>query len=245
MTRIVLVILATVGALSVTGSPTNAPTNAATNAADNARADEPAAGATVTPYDRFGALEDAIVEEHNLARQNPKAYVQHLAILGRRFEGKMIHFPGEPSVITQEGVKAVTEAIQYLLDVNPLPPLTASKGISRAAEDHVLDQGPRGATGHDGSDGSKPWDRVARYGKWDVVVGENISYGPDQARRVVMGLIIDDGVPDRGHRHNIFSPEFRFIGVACGPHFTFRTMCTIDYAADFLGNSLRDEDRMR
>lgn len=130
------------------------------------------------------------------------------------------------------------EAIDYLRDVTPLPALIASEGMSRAAADHVGDQGPKGTTGHDGSDSSKPWNRVSRYGKWDVVVGENLSYGPDQARRVVMGLIIDDGVPDRDHRHNIFNDECRFIGVACGPHATFRTMCAVDYAAEFSQGSV-------
>lgn len=173
------------------------------------------------------------MEEHNRARQDPKAYAAHLEALRRQFDGKLIRFPGEPSVITQEGVEAVDEAIAYLRAASPLPALVASRGMSRAADDHVRDQGPKGTTGHDGSDGSKPWDRVGRYGKWDVVVGENLSYGPDRGRRVIMGLIIDDGVPDRGHRHNIFSAEFRFIGVACGPHTTFHTMCAVDYAAEF------------
>ena len=186
------------------------------------------------PSFRFaGAIEDAIVVEHNRARQDPKGYAVHLEALRRQFDGDLIRFPGEQSVRTREGVAAVDEAIDYLKKATPLPALTASEGMSRAAEDHVRDQGPKGTTGHDGSDGSRPWDRVARYGTWDVVVGENLAYGPDQARRVVMGLIIDDGVPDRGHRKNIFSEEFRFIGVACGPHRVFRTMCTVDYAAKF------------
>lgn len=206
--------------------------------------------------DDDGALEDAIVEEHNLARQEPKVYAAHLEALRRQFDGRLLRFSGEPSILTQEGVAAVDEAIDYLKKADPLPALISSDGMSKAAADHVRDQGPKGATGHEGSDGSKPWDRVGRYGTWDVVVGENLSYGPDRARRVVMGLIIDDGVPDRGHRTNIFSDEFRFIGVACGSHRTFRTMCTIDYAADFredpdspsfevadsvLGESERDE----
>ena len=192
-----------------------------------------AANAPERPRPSQLSIEDGIVDEHNRARQDPRGYAEHLVALRAQFRGNMLRFPGEPSVITREGVEAVDEAIEYLRKADPLPALVASEGMSRAAADHVGDQGPKGSTGHDGSDGSKPWDRLSRYGTWDVVVGENLAYGPDRARRVVMGLIIDDGVPDRGHRKNIFSTEFRFIGVACGPHRTYGTMCAVDYAAKF------------
>ncbi len=229
MTRIILVlILATLGVLSVIRPSAEEPTEPGSTegvVASSLAADASREGA--------GAMEDAIVEEHNRARQDPKGYAAHLEALRRQFDGRLLRFPGEPSILTREGVAAVDEAIDYLREADPLPALISSEGMSQAAEDHVRDQGPKGATGHDGSDGSKPWDRVGRYGTWDVVVGENLSYGRDRAGRVIMGLIIDDGVPDRGHRKNIFSDEFRFIGVACGPHRTCRTMCTIDYAADF------------
>jgi len=177
-------------------------------------------------------IEDASVDEHNRARQDPQAYALQIAALRRQLDGNYIRFPGEPSVITQEGVRAVDEAIEFLKNTTPLSALIAAEGLSRAASDHVDDHGQSGATGHDGSDGSKPWDRVSRYGRWDLVVGENLSYGPDKAARVVMGLIIDDGVPDRGHRDNIFSNEYQLIGVAGEPHKTFRTMCAVDYASE-------------
>ncbi len=209
-----------------------------TEAPEDQRRAREAAILTVNPEgQQQPAIEDAVVDEHNRARQDPRGYAAHLVALRAQFRGNMIRFPGEPSVMTREGVEAVDEALEYLRKADPLPALVRSEGMSRAAADHVRDQGPKGATGHDGSDGSKPWDRVGRYGTWDLVVGENLSYGPDRARRVVMGLIIDDGVPDRGHRENIFSEEFRFIGVACGPHRTFRTMCAVDYAAEFREDS--------
>lgn len=34
----------------------------------------------------------------------------------------------------------------------------------------------------------------------------------NNAEMTVLGLIIDDGVPDRGHRKTIFNQEYRYIG---------------------------------
>ena len=69
--------------------------------------------------------------------------------------------------------------------------------------------------GHTGADGSLPWDRVARYGQWSGTIAENISYGAygeSDARRIVLSLVIDDGVASRGHRDNILNAAFSVIG---------------------------------
>lgn len=180
------------------------------------------------------SLEQEVISELNLARQHPKKYAAFLEQERPYYVGKFIKRPGEVTIITKEGVSAVDEAIRYLKKVNSLPAMKYSKGLSRAAMDHVRDQGKRGALGHKGSDGSQPADRVNRYGDWRWTVGENISYGRDVARDIVIGLIVDDGVPGRGHRDNIFNPKFRIVGVACGGHKTYGTMCVMNYAGDFI-----------
>ena len=190
---------------------------------------------TVPREDRvLSFIEQGIVEEHNLARTDPRGYAAYLREFREFFDGNLIRIPGrDEAILTREGVRAVDEAIDFLMAAEPAPSLAESEGLSRGATDHVEDQGASGGTGHDGSDGSTPGERMDRHGFWNMIFAENLAYGPQTARDVVMGLIIDDGVPDRGHRRNIFDGRLRVIGVACGPHGVYRAMCVMDYAGEF------------
>ncbi len=77
-------------------------------------------------------------------------------------------------------------------------------------------------------------ERLTRYGRWSGRIGENISYGRSDARDVVIQLMVDDGIRNRGHRRNMFDPEFRLVGVGCGQHAGYRAMCVMTFAAGYL-----------
>lgn len=184
--------------------------------------------------DFLSVLEKGIAHEVNLARTNPRQYASYLEKWSQYYNDKEIERLGRPTIITQEGVMPVKEAIRYLRSVSALPLLKTSLGMSLGAKDHVEELGPDGRLGHKGLTGSWPTDRVSRYGRWKGALGEAIYYGRDDAREIVMALIIDDGVPSRGHRHNIFDSGFRVVGVGCGAHATYEIMCVITFAGDYI-----------
>jgi uncharacterized protein YkwD len=179
-------------------------------------------------------LAGQVLAEVNLARTSPRAYAGFLREFRVQFRGKYFVLPGSDTRMqTNEGVKAVDEAIKVLSRQKPLPPLAWSDGLAAAAAELVKEQGESGVIGHSGVQGPGMRERIGRHGKWNRQSGESIGYGPKEARDMVIQMIVDDGVPDRGHRKNIFSTVFHTAGVACGPHPEFGNMCVIDFADQF------------
>ena len=182
------------------------------------------------PASDMDQTEAAVLQELNLARTNPAAYAGYVEQHKRDFKNNNMVLVDGLWIKTVEGIPAVDEAIGYLRKVAPAPALSASGLLVLAARDHVNDIGPKGMTGHEGSDGSRPTERIRRHGKPNSATGENIAFRPATARSIVVQLIVDDGIPDRGHRHTIFDPDFRVAGVAIGPHKNYGRMCVIDFA---------------
>jgi uncharacterized protein YkwD len=157
-------------------------------------------------------LDDAVLDELNFARARPVEYADELR--------RELNRSDDPA--------AVEEAIDFLERQTSLPPLAPDRRIAAAARQHAQAQGPRGDVGH-GPAGSLGL-RLRGQGVWAGLSAENISYGSEDPRDVVRQLIIDSGVPSRGHRRNIFAASYQLAGVACGPHRAYGYMCVIDFA---------------
>ena len=182
-----------------------------------------------------GGLGSAVLSELNRVRTNPAAYAALLENLRHYYAADGTRsLPGEGRVRTREGVSALDGAIRALHSTSPLPPLSASSGLAHAAFDHARDQARNGGFGHHGSDGSSPFMRMNRHGRWQSHAGECIDYGAANARRIVMNLLIDDGVRDRGHRLNILNRDFAVAGVSAASHPRFRHLCVIDFATAYV-----------
>lgn len=188
---------------------------------------------TAANVDYLSPTEKEIIHEINIFRSNPAQYAKEvIEPLGSYYSGKVLHYPGDIPLRTVEGSKAHQECIRELRKASPLPLLYPNKVLTRAASDHQNDQAKTGKTGHYGSDRSDVKIRIERHGNWHKRIAENIAYGSITPRQIVVFLLIDDGVKDRGHRKKLLSKEFHKIGVAYGEHPQYKTMCVMNFAFD-------------
>jgi uncharacterized protein YkwD len=183
----------------------------------------------------ISSFEVNVVQEANRLRSNPAAYAERLEALLPYFDGDTLEIPGQSfGLTTREGAAAVEEAIAALRQLAPMPSLNLSTGMSYAAQALVEDQSASGDIGHVDQQGRSPGDRLEYFGNWQGAISENISYSPiSLAEWHVLLWVIDDNVPDRGHRFNLLNPSFRFTGIACGRHPDYSTMCAMNYASEY------------
>lgn len=91
----------------------------------------------------------------------------------------------------------------------PVPPLTLSVMLNRAALTHSQDMAAKNFFEHQGSDGSKVGDRATRVGYEWRTAGENIAIGSETPEAVVRGWL-----DSPGHCANLMSPAFSEMGIA-------------------------------
>lgn len=171
-----------------------------------------------------GPMEDAILAEINFARMHPQEYAKRLLAQPVSPWERALQDAGHA-----EDGEAFHEAVAQLQTQTPVGPLHIDDALIAAAVEHVEAQGPAGEVGHDGPGGERFYDRLRRHGLAETIAAENIAYGPPSPAEVVRALIIDSGVPSRGHRRNIFHASFKVVGVSCGPHRDYSTMCVMDF----------------
>jgi hypothetical protein len=177
--------------------------------------------ATAAPAFARG-LDDAVLDEINYVRQQPRQYERELQRVYAAWRPDDRYGANDP--------QDVEEAVDFLMRQSPLPPLRRDERLSEAAFDHAAAQGPRGQLGHAGPRGETLGQRLQRRGMWAGISAENISYGYGDPEGVVRQLIIDRGVPNRGHRLNIFGHSYQAAGVGCARHAVYGAMCVIDFA---------------
>jgi hypothetical protein len=103
--------------------------------------------------------------------------------------------------------------IKELEKVRHLPMLCPDYDLYKIARDHAVRSGKSGKQGHQGFE-----KRFKQTGITYFNYGENCYYGRDNPLIIVIGLLIDTGINDLGHRRNMLDPAFNSVGVSLMPH---------------------------
>jgi hypothetical protein len=119
----------------------------------------------------------------------------------------------------------VRSLVRDLKKVSALPLLYPEEDLTAVAQGHATKSGKSGHVGH--KDFNKRFKPLM--GNPYQQVGENCSYGYAEAIEIVITLLIDEGVEDKGHRENILKEGFNSVGVAIRPHKRYRVNCVTDF----------------
>ena len=146
--------------------------------------------------------EMSMVNEINLIRSNPAGYIMHI-------EKYITDLQKETG--NQTAIAAARELISELFRLPNLSPLQPMECIYTAAKKNGADQIKRGIADHQSPDGSMPWDRILRECPSLNDGNENLVGGPSDIRTAVITLLVDDGIPSRGHRRTVLQANWKYI----------------------------------
>lgn len=146
------------------------------------------------------AVELSMLDEINLLRKNPSAYIPYIDAYIKEMQVKN----------NTSAVKSAKELIVELRGTGNLSKLEAKECIYVAAVKHGEEQRSRGSLNHDGLDGTWPWDRVMRECPEIQDGNENLIGGPVDVRKIVILLLVDDGIDSRGHRKILLNPDWKY-----------------------------------
>lgn len=126
-----------------------------------------------------------------------------------------------PPVLDEE---EAVGAINAYRAAHSLAPLVLDARLSRAALDHSRDLARHDRIGHKGSDGTNPWQRVARAGYRPMLAAENVGAGQASFAEVLKGW-----QASRSHNRNLLLPDATQMGIALvhDPATRYRTFWTL------------------
>lgn len=195
----------TKGATTRSTNPNSTRNTTATNTTNNTGNTTTGTSLNPSKYPFMKSEELEMIEEINLVRSNPKGYIPYIKEYIKDVKsGKSFGF-GDPVAVSYE-------LIDQLENTPPLSILEPSECVYRAAKIHGEDRKNAGSNDHVGTDGSWPWDRILKACNGLQDGNENLVGGPSSIRKAVILLLVDDGIPNRGHRSTLLNPKWKYVG---------------------------------
>ena len=157
---------------------------------------------TAVNYKLFTAEEKLVLQIINLVRCYPKQF-SYLYV-----ETRIERWNEDPNT------KSLVDELNSMSATTLLYPNDA---MQASAQCWALESGTKGIIGHD---------RLkCAYGYW----AECCDYGSNRAIDIVLSLLVDEGVPDLGHRKIILYGAYQDVGISIQPHAKYRNCTVIDF----------------
>ncbi|KAL6069735.1 Fibroin heavy chain-like [Balamuthia mandrillaris] len=180
-------------------------------------------------------FELALMHEIRNVRKNPRYYAQILINNYRPYyRGNVLRIPGQPGMMTHEGVFACDDAIRFLQTSEPLfGEIEVDFGMSLAAKEAISEHAPRGST-----DDPNSVYKLEQYGEVPDEAMEMIGYGGKDAQEMVLfSFIICDGDQARHTRAILFDPRWRVMGIGAGEHNSpYKVMGVVNLTTEYYPN---------
>jgi len=173
-------------------------------------------------------FEQSLLTEIINARLAPSSFIKDFEVMKKMYEGKIMKKKNF-SVQRSEGVEAVDRAIQFLNSVTGGESFRLSKGLSLAAKE-LCD------ISHDKLGQFVDDTLIHKHGKYYGQMQQYIALMNNSPREIVMEWILDDGNPNGEHRNFLFSNEFKYIGIASGPHKDHQRITCVVLVTEFEEN---------
>ncbi len=145
----------------------------------------------------------------NLARQYPQLFLQTVVLSYPEFSAA--------EKLRQSGY--YKSLLPFLRQKTPVAILYPDQLLFESALCHAQSSGQTGYVGHNRR--NRTCKDIERFR------GECCDYGSDDPLTIVMDLLIDEGVPDLGHRMILFNPYSK-VGVSIQPHKKYRWNAVLD-----------------
>lgn len=112
----------------------------------------------------------------------------------------------------------IDQARNEIASTPAVAPLAWNDQLASAADGQAQDQADNGFQSHTGSDGSSLEDRLNNAGYTSRgAYGENAYAYADSVDQAMQAFLVDYGVSSKGHRQNIYNPNFREVGIGITP----------------------------
>lgn len=142
-------------------------------------------------------------------------WINYVRIHPREFYDKYVASYASKNLTS--GNSSVSSLKNELYKTHGLTPMLVSAKLNQTTKSHASDLARHQQLSHNSSDGTTFGQRMAKAGIQGSIA-ENLYCGQDAVLDAVITLLIDEGVSDHGHRHNILNKNARLTGVAFIPY---------------------------